>query len=88
MKIILISILMMSWGNAWASNEGFAKEMLGQLNEVGEMVENLQQDDASIASWQMSKIRLRMRAKVGLQVPWLAKLELKPMLELHYVPVK
>ncbi len=41
-------------------------------------------DSAQEVDYVMSKIRLRLRGKVGLEVPFLAKLEIKPFIEFHF----
>ena len=35
-------------------------------------------------NWYLGKIRLRTRAKIGLEVPFLAKLEVVPFVEFHF----
>ena len=34
--------------------------------------------------WSFNKIRIRTRGKIGLEVPYFAKLEIKPFIEFHF----
>jgi hypothetical protein len=53
--------------------------------ELKVITQNLEDADKGNAdSHQLSKVRVRLRGKGGLEVPFLAKFELKPIVEFHF----
>ena len=54
------------------------------ISEQIEQFESIERDSNQEDSWQLSKIRIRVKAKGGVEVPFLAKFEIKPYIELHY----
>ncbi|MCO4795056.1 MAG: hypothetical protein KC493_15170 [Bacteriovoracaceae bacterium] len=81
-KILLtLSILMLTTpsfaGGLELSN--FIKDELKVINL------NLEDSEKSASdSHQLSKVRVRVRGKAGIEVPFLAKFELKPIVEFHF----
>lgn len=53
--------------------------------ELNVITKNLEDSDkGNDDSHQLSKVRVRVRGKGGLEVPFLAKFELKPIVEFHF----
>ena len=55
--------------------------------EVEQLSSNLEAAEfANEYAYVLSKMRLRLRGKAALEVPFLAKLEVKPFIEFHFQP--
>ena len=67
----------------------------GELSEfvqrkINIMLEELEfsEKNNSSESYQLSKMRLRLRAKAAIEVPFISKFEVRPLLEMHFKPKK
>lgn len=86
MKYLMILALVFSFSNGFAADE--KKPTLGEwiTSEVDSQVEEINNAEEAPATmvqgWYFNKLRVRLRAKVGLDL--LAKFEVKPYIELHF----
>lgn len=88
MKYLMIFTLLFSISNAFSSEkpsigEWIKNEVDSQMTEV-----NISEDDSEAtmtkSGFYFNKIRVRVKATVGLELPLLASFEVKPFIELHF----
>lgn len=88
MKYVMILALMFSISNAFSSEklsvgEWIKKEVDSQMTET-----NASEDDSvagvTASGFYFNKIRVRIKATVGMEIPSLASFEVKPYIALHF----
>ena len=71
-----------SFASDYLDNVDYLKEVLDQTLP---MMEGDYFEDSNDSTLVLNRVRLRMRGKVGLAVPFLAKFEVSPYIELFFV---
>ena len=82
MRFIFVVCLLLS-SVCFSASENNELDLNQQYQKSIEILDEVIIDDR-VEAWELSKIRVRMRSKFGLEVPYLAKLEIKPFIEFHY----
>ena len=58
-------------------------------NKIESVLEELDSDSTKSRQFeQLSKIRLRLRGKAAIEVPFVSKFEVKPLIEMHFKPIQ
>ena len=87
MKNLILALIIMATAGIAQAGE---KQKLGNFitSEYNNQIEALNTVESSEATmtqdgWYLNKVRVRVRATIGLEVPYLAKFEIKPFLGIH-----
>ena len=86
MKKILGIILFLITFNVYAEKVSYNQWLEQEIESFGTNEESFMQDYSS--SWDLHKIKLRIRPLVGVEVPYLASFEIKPFVEFHWTAKK
>ena len=86
MKKILGIILFLITFNVYAEKVSYNQWLEQEIESFGTNEESFMQDYNS--SWDLHKIKLRIRPLVGVEVPYLASFEIKPFVEFHWTAKK
>ena len=83
-KKIIFGLFM---GISMLANGGELQEFIE--NKIESVLEELDLDDMKSRQFdQLSKIRLRVRGKAAIEVPFISKFEVKPLIEMHFKPIQ
>ena len=86
-SILLLTIFSLTLMNiASAESSKTLEEFIGQELELAQnaLSESSQRPTQTNEEWQMSRIRLRIRAKGGIDIPKLLKFEVRPYVEFYW----
>ena len=72
--------------NVYAEKVSYNQWLEQEIESFGTNEESFMQDYNS--SWDLHKIKLRIRPLVGVEVPYLASFEIKPFVEFHWTAKK
>ena len=86
MKKIFGIILFLIAFNVYAEKVSYNQWLEQEIESFGTNEESFMQDYNS--SWDLHKIKLRIRPLVGVEVPYLASFEIKPFVEFHWTAKK
>ena len=84
MKRLIILVLTVLFANpVFAAKQSFTEYMNTEIQSTLESFNEIEQVEPKAPSegWYQNTMRLRVRPKLGLEVAWLAKAELKPSIE-------
>lgn len=81
--IAVILISLSTWSAFGATTPSLNEFFENELYEVQELMNQAQSTPDNYV-YKLSKIRFRVRGKAGLEVPFLAKLEIRPFIEFHF----
>jgi len=82
MKYIALTLVLISSFSLSAKDYDLSNFLTEELKVIEANLEDADKGNAD--SHQLSKVRVRVRGKGGLEVPFLAKFELKPIVEFHF----
>ena len=86
MKKIFGIIFFLIAFNVYAEKISYNQWLEQEIESFGTNEESFMQDYNS--SWDLHKIKLRIRPLVGVEVPYLASFEIKPFVEFHWTAKK
>ena len=86
MKKIFGIIFFLIAFNVYAEKVSYNQWLEQEIESFGTNEEPFMQDYNS--SWDLHKIKLRIRPLVGVEVPYLASFEIKPFVEFHWTAKK
>ena len=86
MKKIFGIIFFLIAFNVYAEKVSYNQWLEQEIESFGTNEESFMQDYSS--SWDLHKIKLRIRPLVGVEVPYLASFEIKPFVEFHWTAKK
>ena len=86
MKKIFGIIFFLIAFNVYAEKVSYNQWLEQEIESFGTNEESFMQDYNS--SWDLHKIKLRIRPLVGVEVPYLASFEIKPFVEFHWTAKK
>ena len=86
MKKIFGIIFFLIAFNVYAEKVSYNEWLEQEIESFGTNEESFMQDYNS--SWDLHKIKLRIRPLVGVEVPYLASFEIKPFVEFHWTAKK
>ena len=86
MKKIFGIIFFLIAFNVYAEKISYNQWLEQEIESFGTNEESFMQDYSS--SWDLHKIKLRIRPLVGVEVPYLASFEIKPFVEFHWTAKK
>lgn len=82
MKYIALALVLVSSLSLSAKDYDLSDFLTEELKVLTNNLEDA--DKGNDDTHQLSKVRVRVRGKGGLEVPFLAKFELKPIVEFHF----
>ena len=80
MKLLIIVLCFISLSSMASEKQTLNEYIAEQI----EQFENIETTNEQSSNWYLSKIRVRVKAKGAVEVPFLGKLEVKPYVELHF----
>ena len=86
MKKIFGIIFFLIAFNVYAEKVSYNQWLEQEIESFGTNEESFMQNYNS--SWDLHKIKLRIRPLVGVEVPYLASFEIKPFVEFHWTAKK